>query len=124
METIYLDNNATTAISPEVLNEMHPYLKELYGNPSSIHSFGRNLYYKIEQAREKVALLICAEPEEIIFTSCGTESDNAAISSAIQLDEKKQHIITTQVEHPAILKIVKHLERKGYKATYLPVDRT
>jgi cysteine desulfurase len=124
METIYLDNNATTAISPEVLNEMLPYLKELYGNPSSIHSFGRNLYYKIEQAREKVALLIGAEPEEIIFTSCGTESDNTAITSAIQLDENKRHIVTTQVEHPAVLNFVKHLERKGYKATYLPVDRT
>jgi cysteine desulfurase len=123
MKTIYLDNNATTAVSPEVLNEMLPYLKELYGNPSSSHSFGRNLYYKIEQAREKVALLIGAEPEEIIFTSCGTESDNTAISSAIQLDEKKQHIITTQVEHPAVLNLVKHLERKGYKSTYLPVDR-
>jgi cysteine desulfurase len=123
MKTIYLDNNATTAISPEVLNEMLPYLKELYGNPSSIHSFGRNLYYKIEQTREKVALMIGAEPEEIIFTSCGTESDNTAITSAIQLDENKQHIITTQVEHPAVLSLVKHLERKGYKATYVPVDR-
>ncbi len=123
MKTIYLDNNATTAISPEVLNEMLPYLKESYGNPSSSHSFGRNLYYKIEQARENVALLIGAEPEEIIFTSCGTESDNTAISSAIQLGENKRHIITSQVEHPAVLNLVKHLEQKGYKATYLPVDR-
>jgi cysteine desulfurase len=123
MKTIYLDNNATTAILPEVLNEMLPYLKELYGNPSSSHSFGRNLYYKIEEARENVALLIGAEPEEIIFTSCGTESDNAAITSAIQSDEKKRRIITTQVEHPAILNLVKHLERKGYTSTYLPVDR-
>ena len=122
MKTIYLDNNATTAISPEVLNEMLPYLKESYGNPSSSHSFGRNLYYKIEQAREMVALLIGAEPEEIIFTSCGTESDNTAMRSAIQMDENKRHIITTQVEHPAILNLVKHLERKRYKATYLPVD--
>jgi cysteine desulfurase len=102
---------------------MLPYLKESYGNPSSSHSFGRNLYYKIEQAREKVALLIGAEPEEIIFTSCGTESDNTAIRSAIQMDENKRHIITTQVEHPAVLNLVKHLERKEYKATYLPVDR-
>jgi cysteine desulfurase len=123
MKTIYLDNNATTAISPEVLNDMLPYLKESYGNPSSSHTFGRNLYYKIEQAREKVALLIGAEPEEIIFTSCGTESDNTAIRSAIQIDENKRHIITTQVEHPAVLNLVKHLERKGYKATYVPVDR-
>jgi cysteine desulfurase len=124
MKTIYLDNNATTTISPEVLNEMLPYLKEFYGNPSSGHSFGRNLYYKIEQAREKVALLIGAEPEEIIFTSCGTESDNTAIRSAIQLDKKKQHIIATQVEHPAVLNLAKYMERKGYKVTYLPVDRT
>jgi cysteine desulfurase len=123
MKTIYLDNNATTAISPEVLSEMLPYLKDLYGNPSSNHSFGKNLYYKIEQAREKVALLIGAEPGEIFFTSCGTESDNAAIRSANQSNENKQHIITTQVEHPAVLNLVKHLERKGYKATYLPVDR-
>ncbi len=123
MKTIYLDNNATTTISPEVLNEMLPYLIELYGNPSSSHSFGRNLYNKIEQAREKVALLIGAEPEEIIFTSCGTESDNTSIRSAIQSDENKRHIITTRVEHPAVLNLVKNLERKGYKATYLSVDR-
>jgi cysteine desulfurase len=123
MKTIYLDNNATTAVSPEVLNEMLPYLGELYGNPSSGHSFGRNLYYKIEEARKNVALLIGAEPEEIIFTSCGTESDNTAITSAIQSDENRRHIITTQVEHPAILNFVKNLERKGYTSTYLPVDR-
>jgi cysteine desulfurase len=122
MKTIYLDNNATTSVPPEVLNEMLPFLKEYYGNPSSMHSFGRNLYYKMEEAREKSAKLIGAEPEEIIFTSCGTESDNAAIGSAIQRDEKKKHIITTQVEHPAVLRCIEHWERKGYTATYLPVD--
>jgi cysteine desulfurase len=106
MRTIYLDNNATTAVLPEVLNEMLPYLKELYGNPSSIYSFGRDIYYKMECSREKVASLIGAEPEEIIFTSCGTESDNTAIRSAINLDKEKRHIITTQVEHPAVLNLV------------------
>lgn len=123
MKTIYLDNNATTAVSPEVLEEMLPYLKELYANPSSAHSFGRNLYYRMERSREIVASLIGAEPEEIIFTGCGTESDNSAIISAINFDEKKRHLITTQVEHPAILNLMKQLERKGYKVTYLPVDR-
>jgi cysteine desulfurase len=123
MRTIYLDNNATTAVLPDVLNEMIPYLKELYGNPSSIYSFGRDLYYKMEYSREKVASLIGADPEEIIYTSCGTESDNAAIRSAINSNAEKRHIITTQVEHPAVLNLVKYLERKGYRATYLPVDR-
>jgi cysteine desulfurase len=122
MRTIYFDNNATTAISPEVLDEMLPYLGEFYGNPSSSHSFGRNLHYAMQQAREKVASLIGAEPEEIIFTSCGTESDNAAITSAVRVDQKKTHIISTRVEHPAVLNCVKQLERNGYNATYVPVD--
>jgi cysteine desulfurase len=123
MGTIYLDNNATTAVLPEVLNEMLPYLKESYGNPSSIYSFGRDTYYKMENSREKVASLIGAEPEEIIYTSCGTESDNTAIRSVTNSDEGKRHIITTQVEHPAVLNLVKHLEQKGYTVTYLGVDR-
>ena len=84
MNTIYLDNNATTNIAPEVLQEMLPYLKELYGNPSSMHTFGGQLHRKVEEARGKVAGLIGAEPEEIIFTSCGTESDNTAIMSAAE----------------------------------------
>jgi len=122
MQTIYLDNNATTKIAPEVLEEMLPYLKELYGNPSSAHSFGSRLCGKIAEARARVAKLLGAEPEEIIFTSCGTESDNAAIMSAVQSQPDKKHIITSAVEHPAVKNFCKYLERKGYRITFLPVD--
>ena len=122
MSTIYLDNNATTRIAPEVLEEMMPYLTELYGNPSSMHTFGGQLYRKIEEAREKVASLVNAEPEEIIFTSCGTESDNAAILSAVESYPRKKHVITTRVEHPAVLNFCKHLARKGYRVTFVPVN--
>jgi cysteine desulfurase len=122
MNTIYLDNNATTAIAPEVLDEMHPYLNDLYGNPSSMHTFGGQLHRRIEEARGQVAQLIGAEPEEIIFTSCGTESDNTAILSATESLPGKKHIITTRVEHPAVLNFCKHLARKGFRITFLPVD--
>ncbi|MBM4140465.1 MAG: cysteine desulfurase NifS, partial [Nitrospira sp.] len=122
MKPIYLDNNATTAVAPEVLDEMLPYLRELYGNPSSMHTFGGQLHRKIEEARAKVAALLGAEPEEIIFTSCGTESDNTAIMSGIESYLQKKHIITTRVEHPAVLNFSKHLARKGYRVTFLPVD--
>ncbi len=122
MKPIYLDNNATTAVAPEVLEEMLPCLRELYGNPSSMHTFGGQLYRKIEGARERVAELIGADPEEIIFTSCGTESDNTAIMSAVESYPHKRHIITTKVEHPAVLNFAKHLARKGYRVTFLPVD--
>ena len=119
---VYLDNNATTAIAPEVLEEMLPFLKDLYGNPSSMHTFGGQLFRKVERARERVAGLIGAEPEEIIFTSCGTESDNTALMSAIESYPHKRHVITTRVEHPAVLNFAKHLARKGYRVTFLPVD--
>ena len=122
MKTIYLDNNATTAIAPEVYEAMIPYLTELYGNPSSMHTFGGQIYRKIENARSRVANLISADPEEVIFTSCGTESDNAAIISALESQPQKRHIITTKVEHPAILGLCRRLARKGYRITYLPVD--
>lgn len=122
MNTIYLDNNATTPIAPEVLEEMLPYLNRYYGNPSSMHTFGGQLRKKIEEARAKVARLIGAEPEEIIFTSCGTESDNTAIMSAVESFPQKRHIITTRVEHPAVLNFCRHLARKGYRITYLPVN--
>lgn len=122
MKPIYLDNNATTAVAPEVLDEMLPYLRELYGNPSSMHTFGGQLHRKIEEARAKVAALLGAEPEEIIFTSCGAESDNTAIMSGIESYPQKKHIITTRVEHPAVLNFSKHLARKGYRVTFLPVD--
>ncbi|MFZ6016658.1 MAG: cysteine desulfurase NifS [Nitrospirota bacterium] len=123
MDTIYLDNNATTAVAPEVLDAMLPYLKELYGNPSSMHTFGGQLHRKVEEARAKVAHLINAEPEEIIFTSCGTESDNTAIMSAVESLPSRRHIITTRVEHPAVLNFCKHLARKGYRVTFLSVNK-
>lgn len=122
MKPIYLDNNATTAIAPEVLGEMLPYLREFYGNPSSMHTFGGRLHRKVEEARERVASLINAEPDEIIFTSCGTESDNTAIMSAIESYPARKHLITTRVEHPAVLNFCRHLARKGFRATFLPVD--
>jgi cysteine desulfurase len=122
VNTIYLDNNATTPLAPEVLDEMLPYLKEYYGNPSSMHTFGGQLHRKVEEARAKVAALIGAEPEEIIFTSCGTESDNTAIMSAVESYPQKRHIVTTRVEHPAVLNFCKHLARKGFRVTFLPVN--
>lgn len=123
MKTIYLDNNATTAIAPEVFEAMRPYLTEYYGNPSSMHNFGGQLHRMIENARAEVASLIGAQPEEIIFTSCGTESDNTAIMSALESFPAKKHVITTRVEHPAVMNFCKHLMRKGYRVTFLPVDR-
>jgi cysteine desulfurase len=122
VSTIYLDNNATTRIAQEVLEEMLPYLSELYGNPSSMHTFGGQLHRKIEEARESVATLIGALPEEIIFTSGGTESDNTALMSAVETYPRRKHVITTRVEHPAVLNFCQHLGRKGFRVTYLPVN--
>ena len=122
MNTLYFDNNATTQVAQEVLDSMLPYFRDYYGNPSSMHTFGGQVYRKIEEAREQVALLIGADPDEIIFTSCGSESDNTAIMSAIETNPAKKHIITSKVEHPAVLNFCKHLSRKGYRVTYLPVD--
>jgi cysteine desulfurase len=123
VSTIYLDNNATTRVAPEVLEEMMPYLTHFYGNPSSMHTFGGRLHRKIEEARAKVAHLLNADASEIVFTSCGTESDNTAIMSAVETQPRKKHIITTRVEHPAVLNFCQHLGRKGYRITYLPVNR-
>lgn len=122
MNPVYLDNNATTKVAPEVMEEMLPYLSDLYGNPSSMHTFGGQVHKKIEQARESVASLLGALPEEIIFTGCGTESDNTAIISAVESSPRKKHIITTRVEHPAVLNFCHHLGRKGYRITYLPIN--
>lgn len=122
MSIIYLDNNATTRIDPEVLEAMHPYLTAYYGNPSSMHSFGGQVGAAIKQAREQVAALLGAEPSEIIFTSCGTESDTTAITAALQAQPEKRHIITTAVEHAAVLSRCKLLESQGYTVTYLSVD--
>jgi cysteine desulfurase len=122
MKTIYLDNNATTKVAPEVVEAMLPYFTELYGNASSMHTFGGQIHGRIEVARAQVADLIGAEPEEIIFTGCGSESDNTALMSAVECNPAKRHIITTKVEHSAILNFCKHLSGKGYRVTYLPVD--
>lgn len=123
-KVIYLDNNATSGVAPEVVDAMLPYFRELYGNPSSIHTFGAQVHSKIEDARSKVAELIGTEPEEIIFTSCGTESDNTALMSALEGSPDKKHIITSAVEHPAVMNFCRHLEKKGYGVSFIPVDRS
>lgn len=122
METVYLDNNATTSVAPEVREAMLPYLGELYGNPSSMHSFGGQVGDAVETARERLATLLGADPDEIIFTSCGTESDNAAIWSALQSQPERRHIVTTRVEHPAVLSVCRFWESQGYRVTMLGVD--
>jgi cysteine desulfurase len=123
MERIYyFDNNATTRVSDEVKNEMDRFFSELYGNPSSMHYFGGQVQKYLDQARERVSMLLGCLPEEIIFTSCGTESDSTAIYSALRANPDKKHIITTAVEHPAILNLCKYLETNGYRVTYLSVD--
>ena len=123
MRVLYADNNATTQVAPDVLEEMLPYLHDLYGNPSSMHSFGGQVAQKLLEAREKVASLIGATPDEILFTSCGTESDSTAIQAAILSHPDKRHIITTRVEHPAVKNLCEYLEKNGYRVTFLPVDR-
>jgi cysteine desulfurase len=120
---LYLDNNATTQPDPEVVVAMLPYLTELYGNPSSMHTFGGQVGKAIQEARESLATLLGAEPTEIIFTSCGTEGNNTAIRAALAAQPDRNHIITTQVEHPCVLNVCKQLEKQGYKVTYLSVDR-
>ena len=123
MKVVYLDNNATTRVADEALEAMLPYFSSLYGNPSSMHTFGGQIHRKIEAAREEVASLINAEPEEIIFTSCGTESDNTAIMNGLEAMPGKRHIITTRVEHPAVLNFCRRMAERGYKTTILPVDK-
>ncbi len=123
MNTIYLDNNATTEVAPEVVEAMMPSFHEYYGNPSSMHSFGGQVARNIEQAREQVAELLGASPEEVIFTSCGTESDNAAIMSALAVNPEKRHIVTSRVEHPAVRGLCMHLAKQGYGVTELSVDK-
>ncbi|HWO40955.1 MAG TPA: aminotransferase class V-fold PLP-dependent enzyme, partial [Candidatus Eisenbacteria bacterium] len=120
---IYFDNNATTRLLPEALEAMQPYLAEFYGNPSSIHTFGARVGRDLAQARERVAALIGAsDPVEIVFTSCGTEGDNAAIRALLEARPQKRHIVTTRVEHPAVLGLCQHLEKRGYRVTWLGVD--
>ncbi len=122
MDVIYLDNNATTKVAPEVVEVMMPYLSEFYGNPSSMHSFGGEVAEKIKEARQHVADLIGASPDEIIFTSCGTESDGTAIRAAIDSNPDRKHIVTSRVEHPAIKSLYETLSKQGYHVTFVPVD--
>ena len=119
----YLDNNATTRVAPEVVETMLPFLTEQWGNPSSAYSFGKAVGQAVAEAREKVAALINARPREIIFTSCGTESNNAAINSALAIQPGKRHIITTVIEHSANIKFGQSLEKRGCEVTWIPVDR-
>ncbi len=121
-KTVYVDNNATTRVDDQVIEKMLPYFGEQYGNPSSMHSFGGNVGQILKQARKEVALLINALPEEIVFTSCGTESDNTAILSTLNSFPKKKHIITTRVEHPAIKNLCENLAQNNYRITFVPVD--
>lgn len=120
---IYLDNNATTRIAPEVLEAMQPYLTEVYGNPSSAHSLGQRMKAAVEKAREQVAALLCAdESSEIVFTSCGSESDNWAIGGFLEQNPNRRHIITTRVEHEAVRNLCEHLAQIGCEVTWLDVD--
>ncbi|WP_319523284.1 cysteine desulfurase NifS [uncultured Desulfosarcina sp.] len=123
METVYVDNNATTRVAPEVVEAMTPYFSDFYGNPSSMHAFGGSVGAKLKAAREQLASLLGALPEEIVFTSCGTESDSTAIHAALQSNPDKRHIITTRVEHPAVKNRVEHFRKIGYRTTFVPVDR-
>ena len=121
-EPIYLDNNATTKVDPEVLDAMMPFLTERYGNPSSGYRFGQQVNQAVETARAQAAALLGCEPGEIIFTSCGTESTNAAIRSALDMDRDRQHIVTTRVEHSATLKTCELLAKRGHPVTWLGVN--
>src|SRR5207248_11779371 len=111
----YLDNNATTRVAPEVLEAMLPFFKEHWGNPSSAYSFGHDVASQVEEARAKVAALLNADPRQIIFTSCGTESNNSAIHSALATHPDKRHVLTTAVEHSANIKFGNFLQKQGYE---------
>jgi len=123
MERIYLDHAATTPIHPEVKEAVLPFLGEYFGNPSSVHSFGREVKKAVEEAREKVASLIGAKPEEIIFTGSATEADNNVVFGVARANKNKgNHVITSSIEHHAVLDSCKELEKEGFEVTYLPVD--
>jgi cysteine desulfurase len=122
-ELLYLDHNATTPIDPKVRAAMLPWLENEFGNPSSVYSLGRRASAALSIAREQVAALVGAQPSEIIFNSCGTESTNTAILSALAIDPDKRHIITSAVEHSATIKLCEYLATRGYEITWLPVDK-
>ncbi len=119
---VYFDNNATTRVAPEVVDEMLPFLREQYGNPSSMYGFARQAGMKVKEARSRVADLLGGFPEEIVFTSCGTESDSTAVWAALKSNPDKKHIVTTRVEHSAIKNLGEYLARNGYRTTFVPVD--
>ncbi|MGE5256613.1 MAG: cysteine desulfurase NifS [Hyphomicrobiales bacterium] len=121
-DVVYLDNNATTKVDPRVLDAMLPYFSDYYGNPSSMHSFGGGVAADIRTAREHLARMIGASPDEIVFTSCGTESDSTAIRAAIESYPSKKHLVTSRVEHPAVKNLFETLSKKGYRTTFVPVD--
>ncbi|HUU00888.1 MAG TPA: cysteine desulfurase NifS [Myxococcota bacterium] len=121
---VYLDNNATTMVAPEVVEAMRPFWSDMYGNPSSIHEFGGQVGRHIAKAREQVAALLGARPDEIVFTGCGSEGDNLAIRGTIEaLAGRKRHLITTRVEHPAVRVTFQLLDKQGYRLTEIPVNR-
>src|SRR3954462_10882194 len=121
-QIVYLDNNATTQLDPAVIEEMLPFLTDYYGNPSSGYTFGRQVRRAIDLARERVAALLGSEPGEIVFTSCGTESNNAAVNSALQLDPNRRHVVTTAVEHSATRRHCEIIATAGGSVTVLAVD--
>ena len=123
MKVIYFDNNATTQVLPEIFEAMRPYFTEYYGNASSMHRFGGSNKKVIEHARQNVAALLNANPAEIIFTSGGTEGDSSAIYCALQIYPDKKHIITSAVEHPAVLEVFKKLSKEGYRVDFIGVDK-
>lgn len=123
VKTIYLDHAATTPMHPQVIEAMTAIMQETFGNPSSIHGFGRHAHEKLETARQIIADSLQAKPHEIIFNSGGTEGDNTAIlETAFSRQKEGRHLITTAIEHPAVLNTMKYLETKGFDVTYLPVD--
>ena len=123
MKRVYMDNAATTALRRDVLDAMMPYLTDIYGNPSSLHYFGQEAHKAVENARHQVASALNAEDNEIVFTGCGTEADNMALKGIAEKDHSKgNHIITSSVEHHAILHTCEYLEKHGFEVTYLPVD--
>lgn len=124
MKRIYLDYNATTPIDEQVVEAMRPYLREHFGNPSSGHWFGEQSKYAVEEARERVATLLGCAPEEVVFTGGGSEADNLALKGVAEAyGSCGNHIITSQIEHPAVLNTCRYLERHGYEVTYLPADQ-
>jgi cysteine desulfurase len=118
----YFDNNATTRVAPEVFEAMAPFLRDYWGNPSSAYHFGKQVAKDVEEARAKVAMLVNAEPKEVVFTSCGTESNNSAIHSALVVQPEKRHVVTTSVEHSANINFGQFLQKRGYEVTFLPVE--